>query len=335
MTAVSKSTAKTDIAASFPDNTTGLITPTAARTMLNEMVDSWVDTLLPGASTGSIVFWSDASSPTALVIGAAGAILQAGATAPSWLAPGARGSLLFETTASSAAWLALGTTGSILQPAGGTAPAWTTGPVIGQPGTTPGTLGIAGSNSTSTVTLAANASGASWTMRMPTSGGTNRFLLSTDGSGVTSWVNAGQIPGDTTGVAASSGNMGEVVSSFVAIGSAVPLNGGATASNITSISLPAGDWDINGNIASTVSATCAIVFIEIGLGTTSATLAGRGSNANSFENFGGGAGTNNGLNVGPAQFNVSTTTTVFLVGSFQYASGTASGYGGLAARRRR
>lgn len=63
----------------------------------------------------------------------------------------------------------------------------TQNPVLGIPGSALGTLGFAGSTS-GTVTVEAQAIAGNWTFKWPTIPGTAGQLLSTDGTGTTSWV---------------------------------------------------------------------------------------------------------------------------------------------------
>jgi hypothetical protein len=64
---------------------------------------------------------------------------------------------------------------------------------LGTAGSTAGTLSLAGSSS-GTVTLQTAAAAGTWSLTLPTSGGTNGYLLSTNGSGVTSWSDPGALP---------------------------------------------------------------------------------------------------------------------------------------------
>lgn len=64
----------------------------------------------------------------------------------------------------------------------------TSTPILGLPGTTTGSLGFAGATS-GTVTVKAQDAAGTWTWKWPTSGGSNGFTLTTDGSGNTSWSN--------------------------------------------------------------------------------------------------------------------------------------------------
>jgi len=94
---------------------------------------------------------------------------------------------------------------------------------------------------------------------------------------------SGGIVGTTTNDAAAAGCVGEYVSSSVAPGSAVTVTTTATALDITTISLTAGDWlvSINGAIQSAGSVTTrAFVWI----GTTAGNSAAE-ANANTFADF--------------------------------------------------
>ena len=61
-------------------------------------------------------------------------------------------------------------------------------PTLGLAGTAAGTLGLSGVTS-GVVTLATADAAGTWTMKLPTTGGTNGYILTTNGSGVTSWTN--------------------------------------------------------------------------------------------------------------------------------------------------
>lgn len=82
------------------------------------------------------------------------------------------------------------------------APAATTTPVLGVPGSSTGTLGFAGSVS-GTVTMSSKTTAGTWNMTLPANGGTNGYYLQTDGNGSTSWqpstgsgtVNSGSVGG--------------------------------------------------------------------------------------------------------------------------------------------
>lgn len=140
------------------------------------------------------------------------------------------------------------------------------------------------------------------------------------------------ITGTTAADNVVAGKVGEFPSSLVAAGSAVSLTT-ATAANITSISLTAGDWDVEGSVNFT-AATATVSQKEAGISTTSATLPTDGS-----EVYSGVAmtllSTTDSIGMARKRVNVSGTTTVYLVGQATFSAGTVSGYGTINARRAR
>lgn len=154
-------------------------------------------------------------------------------------------------------------------------------------------------------------------------------------SGVT--VSAGQYPGTATNNAATAGNVGEYVSSAVG-------NSGittATQTNITSISLTAGDWDVGGMVVyapSNASTNFSDGYASVS--TTSATLDQTSPFNFSRLSFGTagvvpGNGVGNTIVTGPRQISIASTTTVFLVGFTDFTVSTMNASGGIWARRRR
>jgi hypothetical protein len=77
--------------------------------------------------------------------------------------------------------------------------------------------------------------------------------------------------GTTTNDDAAAGHIGEYVSSMVPGGTGPALTSGA-ASNITSISLTAGDWDVSGGPGLFPSGTTNVSFIQMGIYSVYATL---------------------------------------------------------------
>jgi hypothetical protein len=80
------------------------------------------------------------------------------------------------------------TNGGILNAGATGVPAMTVTPVLGVAGTSAGTIGLSGATSGVVTIQTANAAG-TWSMTLPTTGGTNGYILTTNGSGVTSWTN--------------------------------------------------------------------------------------------------------------------------------------------------
>jgi len=168
-------------------------------------------------------------------------------------------------------------------------------------------------------------------------------VLVTDGSGVPSISSTipafitssitfspttGGIVGTTTNNNAAAGKVGEVISSAVLFASGVSLST-ITSTNITSISLTAGDWDVYGFFR--VDFTVNAVEIYGWTSTTSATL----PDASLRAGIGGtGIGPYGGA-ITPQRLSLSATTTVYLSTYANFSSGTATASGLLWARRAR
>jgi hypothetical protein len=176
--------------------------------------------------------------------------------------------------------------------------------------------------STTTHTFGCNSSAGTGTVTSVTCFG---VAITTTGTCTTT----GQLPGIASNTAATSGNVGEIISSTVT--QAAPLTGfvNATAKDITSISLTAGDWEVWGNVGSNPSAvqTSYLGWVS----TTSATLPA--FELTTFFAVSSQSGIGFNLPAPTLRILVNATTTVYLSGQFNFASGTMSGYGRLYARR--
>jgi len=161
--------------------------------------------------------------------------------------------------------------------------------------------------------------------------------------GVTGAITPSQtagIVGTTTNNNANAGSIGEVISSSVAVGSAVSITTATTATSgktVTSISLTAGDWDIFGTIGINLTAGTKFTVIAGGINTVTNEL-----NALYEEqlliNYG--AGGLVPLNTQTYQIpttrvSIASTTTYYLIAYAQFTVNTATGYGRITARRRR
>lgn len=143
--------------------------------------------------------------------------------------------------------------------------------------------------------------------------------------------------GTTTNDSAAAGYIGESIDSVVANGSAVTLTNG-TGTNVTSISLTAGDWDVMGEVQ--FKGTTELVAYLIGsISTTSATLdASKGQRCDLFY-----SATNSVNAVGNGllptavlsanRFSLSGTTTVYLVALDSANANTVGAFGFIHARR--
>ena len=143
----------------------------------------------------------------------------------------------------------------------------------------------------------------------------------------------GQLPATTTNDSASAGNLGEIIVSEVLSASAVSLTT-ATAADVTSISLTAGDWDVSGNICNTNGSGTLITSFIGWISSTSATLPtapNKGAEFSLVLAFTATAG--NCMPTGTARFSLASTTTVFLSVREVFTVSTSSAYGYLRARR--
>lgn len=129
---------------------------------------------------------------------------------------------------------------------------------------------------------------------------------------------------------ASAGFVGEYVESKIAIGSAVPITP-STATNIISISLTAGDWDVSGNMNYSFTGAT-LTLATAGISTTSETLPTDGTEVQNGLNLVG-ATSVNGISVPQKRISLNATTTVYLVGRVNFSVGSTVTYGYMSARR--
>lgn len=149
-------------------------------------------------------------------------------------------------------------------------------------------------------------------------------------------LTAGQLAGTATNDNASTGNVGEYLSSSVSSGSPVAMTSGA-AVNITSLSLTAGDWDVYGVVGAKGAGTTTINYWVGSISTTTGTI----DNANDrrvatcLETTAFSFTALYTQQIGPARISLSGTTTIYLVTEAGFGVSTCSAYGILHARRRR
>lgn len=140
----------------------------------------------------------------------------------------------------------------------------------------------------------------------------------------------GGIIATTTNNDASAGSVGEAISSLVAVGSPVSLTTN-TGTNVTSISLTAGDWDVSGNVNLT-EGTATVTGASAGITSTSATVPTNGSEVYSGVQVTLLSGTDS-ITLPPKRFSLSGTTTVYLVAKSTFSAGTVDAFGSILARR--
>ena len=169
----------------------------------------------------------------------------------------------------------------------------------------------------------------------PASPATNTFPLVTSSNTVT-YTATSQIPGSTTNDSASAGNIGEYITSTVLIGAAVSVTSNVSLTNVTSISLSGGDWDVDGNMWTNPGGSTITVQVYAWISQTSATApTAPGSGAYSVLANAVNAGANQGIPVGRIRQSLSGTTTVYLTGTANFSVSTMSVFGFIGARRRR
>lgn len=142
------------------------------------------------------------------------------------------------------------------------------------------------------------------------------------------------LKGTTTNDSASAGNIGEYVTATVLTGSAVSLTT-ATAADITSISLTAGDWDVEGCVVASPAGGTTLARIEGWTSSTSATqptIPNNGGFAKLVTTF---TAADQALPVGRQRFSLSGTTTVYLSIYTAFIGSTCAAYGFISARRAR
>jgi hypothetical protein len=152
--------------------------------------------------------------------------------------------------------------------------------------------------------------------------------------GITSFSSTGTYP-VTSGGNASAGNVGEFISSTVLIGSQVNVPN-ATATDITSVSLTAGDWNCSGNVVFHPAGTTTTSASNAWISTTSATLptAPNAGGDAAISGFTATAGQSQGILAIPAfRVNSASPVTAYLTTYSTFAVSTNAGYGFLGCRR--
>jgi len=145
-------------------------------------------------------------------------------------------------------------------------------------------------------------------------------------------------PGTTSNDNAVNGTVGEFQTSTVPLGSAVSLVT-ATAKNVVTLSLTAGDWDLRSQVDFSLSSATTSLF-QAGASLTTNTLPGQAG--------GSGLGTDalhslplilttstttTTLGSVPVRLSISATTTLYLVALATFSAGSVTAYGTISARR--
>lgn len=141
------------------------------------------------------------------------------------------------------------------------------------------------------------------------------------------------LKGTVAGANAAAGDVGEYVESIVLSGSAITLTT-ATAANITSISLTAGDWDVTAVFSADGTITGTLFGVSISANSASETGTVLGSSRIQMPaSWAPTAASESAMVVPSFRVNVSVTTTYYMVAKCTFTAGTLLGYGRLSARR--
>jgi hypothetical protein len=139
--------------------------------------------------------------------------------------------------------------------------------------------------------------------------------------------------GTTTNNNAASGEIGQYIESEVLIASKVMLTT-ATAADVTSISLTAGDWDVDGVVGWGPDAGTTMTLLAGYCTDVSATLATIPNKGSLFRyNTSWTASAAMGMPTGTRRFSLASTTTIYLGAYAVFAVNTMGAYGIIRARR--
>lgn len=154
-------------------------------------------------------------------------------------------------------------------------------------------------------------------------------------SGKALFGTAGNLPATATNDSPAAGNVGEYVESVVASGSAVALTT-ATGKDVTTISLTAGDWDVDGCTYYSAAGTTSVTAILSGFSLSANTVDGTPGRFNQLTmpaNVPGAFADSQCFP--PYRQSLSGTTTLHLLAFSNFTVSTMSAYGIIRARRAR
>lgn len=144
------------------------------------------------------------------------------------------------------------------------------------------------------------------------------------------------IKGTTTNNSVSAGGVGEYIATTVASASAVSLST-ATSTNLTSIALTAGDWDVDAEFIYIPGAATSVTQLSQGVSQTTGTLPTITTGAGDYSVFSEAAnvpGANNiSQSVGTVRVSLSGSATIFAVARPTFTVSTLTVFGTLRARR--
>ena len=157
---------------------------------------------------------------------------------------------------------------------------------------------------------------------------------------ISSTAIAGPLPvnGSTTNDNAAAGKIGEFIASTVAQSGAVALGTSTTATNVASIVLTPGDWDVSGRVNLTGAQTCNVLFFSGSVSSTSSAEPPPHDITNiSFANTGLPVFQKADLSapIPSTRYSLAATSTAFLIARASFSTSTCGAYGRISARRAR
>lgn len=168
-----------------------------------------------------------------------------------------------------------------------------------------------------------------WNALTPGTAGT--FLQTGGAAANPVWSTRGQILGTNTNNNATAGNIGEEIISTIQQGSAVVIGG--TPTNVTSISLTAGDWDLSAHCGFKLGSSATVNFWGCEMTSVSGTQ-GTDVNFMFYDAISYTAGTGvNVRSIAPARVSLSGSATYYLISVASTSGGSPVGWGGIRARR--
>lgn len=140
----------------------------------------------------------------------------------------------------------------------------------------------------------------------------------------------GDFMGVTTNSSACTGCVGEILTGTNSSGTSMTT---AITTNLTSVSLTPGDWEVTGTVALSGSATPTVSTLTIGAIATANNTLGTlhdGSRAAFLQNVG---DQDTAMGIGPIRVSLAATTTYYLNARIDFSAGTATGRGRIRGRR--
>ncbi len=164
--------------------------------------------------------------------------------------------------------------------------------------------------------------------------GTDGHILRRSGTAVAfGKILTSMITGTSTNNSATAGDIGEYISSAIAVGSAVGSLSTGVAKTVTSIALTAGDWDVTGMVQYTAVAVTGTI-IQAGITTTTNSFTGSTSgDSNFFTPTMPTAACGSSLTIPSVRVSLAAPATYYLVQAITFTVGTPTVYGRISARR--